>query len=402
MVNNPLACQDDITFGKFYYALYGGWAFPKTPYLFQTPLEACCWCISRFKRDGLSNIFGINKFPQFLNFIGVITTEVNNVEDYSVLFKSSIEREFFSGVKFNHIKTSTAITASYERIELCNFQQITDLFKPSIDFQRSASSTYRSSTCLSVPIFHSIIEHNDQLTSKMQDSLDKIIRFENLCSAIKDHAFDNFDVVSNYIRQYSSLSKYKKIVVSVCAGTGETEMFSQDLCLCLDIDRQSFFSSMFAMKFLFKKKAKNIIYHRHDMSMGLYFLLEKIGTITQLPVTVLFQHPSPTISPNKLSIAARDCFRAVANNVIQNVHFVYDVHMNPNKHYWKYEHMMAILSEQCSLSVLSQIVISSEETIADMDSWIVKHPVFGQVPHRGWALMKKGKEVTFSVIRKTL
>jgi hypothetical protein len=114
VVNNPLAGQDDITFGKFYYALYGGWAFPKTPYLFQTPLEACCWCISHFKRDGLSNIFGINSFPQFLNFIGVITTEVNNVEDCSdkVLFKSSIEREFFSGVKFHHIKASTAITAS--------------------------------------------------------------------------------------------------------------------------------------------------------------------------------------------------------------------------------------------------------------------------------------------------
>ena len=113
VVNNPLACQDN-TFRKFYYALYGGWAFPKTPYLFQTPLEACCWCISHFKRDGLSNIFGINSFPQFLNFIGVITTEVNNVEDCSdkVLFKSSIEREFFSGVKFHHIKASTAITAS--------------------------------------------------------------------------------------------------------------------------------------------------------------------------------------------------------------------------------------------------------------------------------------------------
>jgi len=36
-----------------------------------------------------------------------------------------------------------------------------------------------------------------------------------------------------------------------------------------------------------------------------------------------------------LSIAARDCFLAVANNVIQNVHFVYDVHLNPKKHYWK-------------------------------------------------------------------
>jgi len=102
-----------ITLLESFIMLYGGWAFPKTPYLFQTPLEACCWCISRFKRDGLSNIFGNNNFPKFLNFIGVITTEVKNVEDCSVPFKSSIERKFFSGVKFYNIKTSTAIRASY-------------------------------------------------------------------------------------------------------------------------------------------------------------------------------------------------------------------------------------------------------------------------------------------------
>ena len=63
VVNNPLACQDN-TFRKFYYAIYGGWAFPKTPYLFQTPLEACCWCISRFKRDGLAAIVpGVGEMP---------------------------------------------------------------------------------------------------------------------------------------------------------------------------------------------------------------------------------------------------------------------------------------------------------------------------------------------------
>ena len=63
--------------------------------------------------------------------------------------------------------------------------------------------------------------------------------------------------------------------------------------------------------------------------------------------------------------------------------------------------MMAILAERCPLSILSQIVISSEETISDVDSVVVKHPVFGQVPHLGWASMKKGKEMTFSVIKKT-
>ncbi len=40
----------------------------------------------------------------------------------------------------------------------------------------------------------------------------------------------------------------KRIVVSICLGKGETEMESDDLCLCLNVDRQSMFASCFAKK----------------------------------------------------------------------------------------------------------------------------------------------------------
>ena len=81
----------------------------------------------------------------------------------------------------------------------------------------------------------------------MHHSSDKIIRFEDLCSAIKDHAFDNFDVVSNYIGLYSSLSKYKKIVVSVCAGRAETKicvyvLISTDIPFFLQCLQWNFYS----------------------------------------------------------------------------------------------------------------------------------------------------------------
>jgi hypothetical protein len=59
----------------FYYPPYGGYSFPDTPLLFQSPAEALTWGISRFKRDGLSNAWGDEVYPEFLKYVFVITTK---------------------------------------------------------------------------------------------------------------------------------------------------------------------------------------------------------------------------------------------------------------------------------------------------------------------------------------
>jgi hypothetical protein len=52
-----------------------GWSFPSMPHFFLTPTEACSWALSRFKRDGLSNIWGYGIYPAFIKFVGVLVTD---------------------------------------------------------------------------------------------------------------------------------------------------------------------------------------------------------------------------------------------------------------------------------------------------------------------------------------
>jgi hypothetical protein len=54
IVNLP---EDNEVYVVLYYPLYSGWDFPKYPFLFKKPYKAACWAISRFKRDGLGNVW---------------------------------------------------------------------------------------------------------------------------------------------------------------------------------------------------------------------------------------------------------------------------------------------------------------------------------------------------------
>jgi enoyl reductase-like protein len=100
-----------------------------------------------------------------------------------------------------------------------------------------------------------LYEINDQLRVMQATSPDKIIRFETTCRHMKDHTFDNIDTIANFLSKYSAISRFNRIVVSVCAGMAETELHSEEMCICLDVDKWSFYSSHFALKFLLSKRA---------------------------------------------------------------------------------------------------------------------------------------------------
>jgi hypothetical protein len=202
---------------------------------------------------------------------------------------------------------------------------------------------------------------------KHKISSDKIIRFEDVCQPMRDPSFGNFEMVSKFLKNFFHLSKYKRIVVLLCAGRAETELLSKDLCICMDVDKRALFSSLFALRYMYRKKA-NIIYHRRDMSVGIYSLLETIWKISELPVVVLFQHSCPTTSKDRLSRSASDCFCALSDYFIDSVHFVYDSHVILNKNCWNYQSLKNVLTEDCSLLVLSHIYFTSEKTISEMDS----------------------------------
>jgi hypothetical protein len=49
-----------------YYQLYSMWDFTEYLFLFKKPNKVTCWAMSRFKQDSLDNVWGQEKYPQFL------------------------------------------------------------------------------------------------------------------------------------------------------------------------------------------------------------------------------------------------------------------------------------------------------------------------------------------------
>lgn len=374
------------------------------PHFFGTPTEACSWALSKFKRDGLSNICGYDVYPEFIRFIGVLVIDKSSFKEsvQKNIFSSKKETQFFKGCKFLHILNMDNSILSYERIDPKEFSALSEKsFHARIDYQLSANSTYRRGvSALSYPITNTYYEVNNQLRVMQASSPDNIIRFETTCRHMKDHTFDCIDTIVNFVSKYSALSRFNRIVVSVGAGIAETEMHSEEMCICLDVDKRSFYSSHFALKFLLSKKVNNIIYHKHDMSVCLYSLLQVIKQSTKLQLVILFQHPCPTKNLHKLSIASSDCFKALSESMVESVHYVYDWHSYPLKKCWNYDSLHTIITAQCYPPILESIEFTSQRTISEMTANQVQHPVFGLVPRVGWAALKNGIEMSFSAIRK--
>ncbi len=80
-----------------YYPLYSGWDFIVYPSLFKEPSKAACWAISRFKRDGLRNVWGHGKYPLFLTYLDRVVMMKSDVQGApkNPTAKSMIEKHFF-------------------------------------------------------------------------------------------------------------------------------------------------------------------------------------------------------------------------------------------------------------------------------------------------------------------
>jgi hypothetical protein len=105
------------------------------------------------------------------------------------------------------------------------------------------------------------------------------------------------EIIESYVDQ--PIDKYnKKIIVLVGSGHAQMEMHSNNLYVCLDIDKRALYCAKFAMKYLFRKKS-NVIVQHYNIKEGLLFLLHKIHRHIKsyVGIVVLFQHPSPRNNP---------------------------------------------------------------------------------------------------------
>ena len=210
------------------------------------------------------------------------------------------------------------------------------------------------------------------------------------------------EIIESYVDQ--RIDKYnKKIIVSVGSGHAQIEMHSNNLFVCLDIDKRARHCAKFAMKYLFRKKS-NVIVQHYIIKEGLLFLLHKIHRHipSSVEIVVLFQHPSPRIDPvvrDVLIQGAMNCCKMCIRKIVSSIHFVYDWHTNRNC--WERNELKALIMPQISCSQLLELHFTKNTSISIGNTTLVDHPIQGIVPHRGWALMKQGDERSFSVYKNT-
>lgn len=178
-------------------------------------------------------------------------------------------------------------------------------------------------------------------------------------------------------------------------------MHSDELCLCLDIDKRSLFSSALATKYLFRDKA-NVVHHHHNMKDGLLAIFNLIKAKTNLPIYALFQHPSPTggkVSRDAIANATVHCVDALLGSVIEGIHYVHDFNTK-GQICWKGNELQNTCLSKCALSQRKNLIISPARVVCTADSTFVDHPILGNVPRCGWAQFKKGDEIAFSITSK--
>jgi hypothetical protein len=110
------------------------------------PNKAACWAISRFKRDGLGNVWVQGNYPQFLSFVSQVMMKRCEVQVAleSPTTKSKIEHCSFNQVIF-HLPKENPILLSSDYVQLSEktFFQCTGGFHTNEpDYQQSANSIY--------------------------------------------------------------------------------------------------------------------------------------------------------------------------------------------------------------------------------------------------------------------
>ncbi len=187
---SPIVIKPSLT--TYYYPHYNGWDMPHDPLLFKLPSAALCWALSRFKKDGLSNIFGPDQYPHFMQFIGIAYTSENNVIPTTMPSNkkpSKIEKRYFYHVEFLQLVDSSSVTTKYMKCKDLLFQSCLQSMKSVPDYQSSSTSIYKPNTRCPTSS-HEDVEfcHSKLLASKQTSSI-SFIKLEAKFKYMKQNSY---------------------------------------------------------------------------------------------------------------------------------------------------------------------------------------------------------------------
>jgi hypothetical protein len=185
------------------------------------------------------------------------------------------------------------------------------------------------------------------------------------------------------------------LVVSICAGTGATELSSDKMCLCLDTDKRALYAGVLQMH---KSIRRRCVFSIFDYSQDLTDLLISLKSKIGLDIRILVQHPSPskdTQSRKNLALAGNSILCAMLQGLVTHVTFVYD--RDPNRNTWDRLSLKKIFLEKVDSVSQARFLISQEVIISNKVDRFVNHPIFGKTERYGWAMMRKCDEYEFTI-----
>ena len=171
-----------------YYGLYGGSSLPDKPVLFVEPAQAIAWSMSRFYRDGLANIYGPRKYPDFLYHVGTVTLASNaELHKISIPRKSrpsKVETAYWHKVRFYSVCDSSISVTDYTRLNKAKMDEVIETFHPTPCYQLSSGSIYKS-ICPSSGSDDVKFVHSQSLSSRLRSVAGRFIQIERNFHYIK-------------------------------------------------------------------------------------------------------------------------------------------------------------------------------------------------------------------------
>ena len=216
----------------------------------------------------------------------------------------------------------------------------------------------------------------------------------NAKKLLKNTSVDTFEHLIQMSKDKLKHYEGKEIILSMGCGNGATELLSDKLCVCLDVDKRSVFTGMIQLHKSVNVHSNKVVFGIFDYSNRLFEFCSALKGILNKDqvVRVLFQHPTPSYNEairNKLCSALTQVRSAMMNKLVCELVIVYD--LDEKRNTWRHEKILEIFFNAIDNYEKARFT-NSKYAIISNDDDTVTHPIFGNVKRFGWGKMRNSEQ----------
>ena len=387
---------------QYFYPIYRGWVL-ETPFIFDNPCAALCFQLSRYKKDLLSYSYQVT--PKWLYCVAHVHKDhADDVTLTTFESKSSIESNYFSETNFYKLPTGNKIKSMLVRFNIQAIMKCEGTFHNNPDYMSSSASIY-SQKLKCFQEYHCttlMMKFDFKDVPQKRDDMNYISIGHNAKKILIDSCVTSYDALLQSAKYKLDFHVGIEVILSLGCGNGATELLSNKLCICLDVDKRAIFSGMIQLHKNKNIDCNKIVYGIFDYSTTLLDLCKDLKEIVgnNKQIRVLFQHPTPSCNEGirqKLTKAITQVRTALIESYVKDVVFVYDSDINRNT--WSEEYLLDLFFNGVGKEEKPKLLYDSEPIEVYHDG-TVSHPIFGRINKYGWAKMRNCNQASLTISYK--